>query len=1189
MLHDNGEPRSCMKFSVVINTCDRADSLGRTLRALRHQTHPSFEVVVVNGPSRDHTDEILAEFAGEIRVVACPERHLSKSRNLGIEASAGEVVAFIDDDAIPEPRWLEELDAAYDDEEIAGAGGIVYDHTGAELQYRYSVCDRVGEPRFDVKPPFDRYLRPGADPFVYLQGTNASFRRSSLEEIGGFDEEIEYYLDEVDVCLCLIDSGHKLRSLAGAAVHHHYLPSDIRNPDRVVFDPYSTVKNRLYFALRYGAANRSISEILDEQVVYWNGIRSHARLHRNEGLMTDEQLDRFESRLEEGLEDGLARGLEGGRKSRELRPATEAFKPFPTLRPEGRRLNVCFVSAEYPPGEFGGIGRYTVDLAAGFAEVGHEVHVITTETDQDRVDFEDGVWVHRVVTRNLGLPELRSAPAAWNIYRAATVAHELDRIQESSPIDVVSAPLWASEGCVCMFDRRFPTILTLMTSMHTIAGLHESWNDDPQIEALIQLEGATVAGSKYLHALSDAVLADARKAYRTDEEIATVVPLGTRDASEEYPAQRGNGDKRLRILFVGRLERRKGVDVLLDAAERLLPERPDVELVLVGKDTENTEIGETYRESFQRRFGEADWAERVTFAGAVSDEELFQHYSDCDVFVAPSRYESFGLVLTEAMAFGKPVVGCQAGGMKEVVDDGATGLLAEPGDATSLAEQLAKLIDDPDLRDGLGTAARAAFERQFARPITVERTVGAYRKIAEAFAEKPGGTPEADERAMADDLAGLLVAATGIPAAEASHAAERLVEHPPERQPTEAERLTDDEAYLVEIFEEFLDRPTSREEIAPFLVQLRRGVSRDVIRNVIATSEEALKVAAARGEEPATPEPAPSTPPPAPPTPPAPSTFRQRVRRAPGLGRALLFAKRSLVAPRNTQQAVDQSLRLEQLLGEYTEQLRAEAYHDEIGRYRDHAREEAVLTQLLSTTRSSEEQLAEFRSRPLAHSGDIGEVTGALMGLRNQVEVLQRKQEMLALNLRERVGTEGEAAEPVESRVVDQERYKELTADGAPRINVGCGEKPLPEYLNVDMRQGEGVDIVADASDLPFEPDSLGEVASFHLVEHFREQQLRQTILPHWRSLLRPNGTLRIVCPNWEAMIEQLQAGKMPYKVFKTLTFGLQDYEGDDHFAMYTPASLEDSLSEAGFTDVELVVADRQNGMCPEMELTAKP
>lgn len=1154
-----------MKFSVVINTCDRADSLRQTLQGLRYQTHPSFEVVVVNGPSQDHTDAVLAEFAADIRVVRCPERHLSKSRNLGIEAAAGDIVAFIDDDAIPEPRWLEELDAAYDADEVAGAGGLVFDHTGAKLQYRYSVCDRLGEPRFDVEPPLGRYAYPGADPLVYLQGTNASFRRDRLAEIGGFDEEIEYYLDEVDICLSLIDRGHKLRSLAAAAVHHHYLPSDVRSIDRVVLDPYSTVKNRLYFALRHGTASRSVPEILDEQIEYWNGIRFHARKHFGEGRMTTEQLDRFESRFEEGVQAGLARGFEGTRKSRQLGAATEPLKPFPTLQPPHGRMNVCFVSAEYPPGEFGGIGRYTIDLAAGLAELGHEVHVITTETEQDRVDFEDGVWVHRLVTRNLDLPELSGAPASFNVYRAATVAAELDRMHKRSPIDVVSAPLWASEGCVCMLDDRFPTILTLMTSMHTIAGLHQSWSGDPQVAALIELERETVRRSDYLHALSEAVLADARAAYEPDEEIAAVVPLGTRDASAEHPPGR-NGDGRVRILFVGRLEHRKGVDVLLDAAEQLLPELPDVEFVLVGKDTENTELGETYRAAFDRRFGDAKWAERVTFTGAVSDQVLFQHYADCDVFCAPSRYESFGLVLTEAMAFGKAVVGSRAGGMQEIVEDGVTGLLAEPGDAASLAEQLRSLVVEPDLRAQLGSAARGAFERKFALPVTVERTCEAYRGVAaSAAAARAGRPPERDDRAMTTKLADLLAAATGISTENAARAAARLLEPVREPLPEGAKQLHKDERYVLDLFEELLERPASHDEIAPFVVQLRRGVAREDVRNAIAATEEALQVAARRGQQPAGA---------APPVEIAPAatgrrTFRQWTRSAPGLGKALRFAKRLAVAPSNAQRNLDQSVRLEQLLRDYSEQLRSESYHDEIARYRDLEHQEAALERRFAAV--------------------SGEISAALNGMQNQIEVLHRKQEMLALNLRERVAGDAAPAERVEPRIVDPERYRELTAAGDPRVNVGCGEKPVAGYLNVDMRQSESIDVVAEAANLPFEPGSLAEIASFHLVEHFREQQLRQTILPHWRSLLRPDGILRTVCPNWETMIARLKGGEMDYDVFKTLTFGLQDYDGDDHFAMYTPASLEAALRQAGFTDVELVVADRQNGMCPEMELIAKP
>src|SRR4051812_13033994 len=118
-----------MKVSVVICTYNRAAGLRQTLKALRYQTHRDFEVVVVAGPSTDDTASVLAEFDGAIRTASCPVRNASRSRNLGIAATAGEVVAFIDDDAIPEPAWLADLVAAYDDDRVAGAGGLVYDPT----------------------------------------------------------------------------------------------------------------------------------------------------------------------------------------------------------------------------------------------------------------------------------------------------------------------------------------------------------------------------------------------------------------------------------------------------------------------------------------------------------------------------------------------------------------------------------------------------------------------------------------------------------------------------------------------------------------------------------------------------------------------------------------------------------------------------------------------------------------------------------------------------------------------------------------------------------------------------------------------------------------------------------------------------------------------------------------------------
>src|SRR5208283_5424706 len=95
--------------SVVINTFNRRESLERTLRSLEWLDYPNFEVVVVNGPSTDGTEELLDRTAGRIKRGQCPNRNLSESRNIGIRLACGEIVAFLDDDAYPDPAWLDRL------------------------------------------------------------------------------------------------------------------------------------------------------------------------------------------------------------------------------------------------------------------------------------------------------------------------------------------------------------------------------------------------------------------------------------------------------------------------------------------------------------------------------------------------------------------------------------------------------------------------------------------------------------------------------------------------------------------------------------------------------------------------------------------------------------------------------------------------------------------------------------------------------------------------------------------------------------------------------------------------------------------------------------------------------------------------------------------------------------------------
>ena len=160
-----------------------------------------------------------------------------------------------------------------------------------------------------------------------------------------------------------------------------------------------------------------------------------------------------------------------------------------------------------------------------------------------------------------------------------------------------------------------------------------------------------------------------------------------------------------RFLFVGRLEARKGIDVLLAAAPEVMRRFPAWRLDIVGDDTID---GGKYKAAFSAG---GDVAARVTFHGLVEEEYLRAHYRDCAALVAPSRYESFGLVYLEGMMFGKPVIAGRAGGGPEVIGD--AGLFVGPGDVSGLVEAMARLAADSDLRRAMGAAGRRRYEAQF--------------------------------------------------------------------------------------------------------------------------------------------------------------------------------------------------------------------------------------------------------------------------------------------------------------------------------------------------------------------------------------------------------------------------------------------------------------------------------------------
>jgi phosphatidylinositol alpha-mannosyltransferase len=168
-------------------------------------------------------------------------------------------------------------------------------------------------------------------------------------------------------------------------------------------------------------------------------------------------------------------------------------------------------------------------------------------------------------------------------------------------------------------------------------------------------------------------------------------------------------DGKLNILFVSRLEKRKGLNYLLQAFRQVKEEIPNTRLIIVGP-------GTRLRRRYERYVAKSG-LEDVVFVGLVTYAELPRYYKTADVFCAPAiASESFGLILLEAMAMGKPIVASNISGYANVVSHGVDGLLVPPADKDKLAKALISLLGDESLRRQMGAKGRAkALEHSWER------------------------------------------------------------------------------------------------------------------------------------------------------------------------------------------------------------------------------------------------------------------------------------------------------------------------------------------------------------------------------------------------------------------------------------------------------------------------------------------
>jgi GT2 family glycosyltransferase len=196
-------------ISVVVCSYNGSRTIRDALEWLGRLEYPSYEVIVIDDGSTDATAQIAREFG--VKMINTPNNGLSHARNLGLAAAAGEIVAYTDDDAYPDPHWLTYLALAFTSTDHAGIGGPNIPPIG-DGPLAACVANAPGGPI---------HVLLSDDVAEHIPGCNMAFRKERLQAIGGFDPQFRRAGDDVDVCWRLQERGWTLGFSAPAMVWHH--------------------------------------------------------------------------------------------------------------------------------------------------------------------------------------------------------------------------------------------------------------------------------------------------------------------------------------------------------------------------------------------------------------------------------------------------------------------------------------------------------------------------------------------------------------------------------------------------------------------------------------------------------------------------------------------------------------------------------------------------------------------------------------------------------------------------------------------------------------------------------------------------------------------------------------------------------------------------------------------------------
>lgn len=389
--------------------------------------------------------------------------------------------------------------------------------------------------------------------------------------------------------------------------------------------------------------------------------------------------------------------------------------PIPRLKPFRIALISLHTSpiAELGGKKTGGMNVYVYEVAREMARRGIDVDIFTRVASPDDIGRIEQVQDHmRVIFMPCGMPVPLSPDEIFmhvnEFCKAALYFAQRHRIQ----YDFIYSHYWLSGWVALQLKQAWRIPVAQM--FHTLGRMKNRIADNPTLADDVRITGETqvMAGVDRIIAATPAEQAQLLLLYKADRRIIDIVPPGV-DTTRFYPDNRAEAMHKVgwdthkkHMLFVGRIERLKGVENILEAVNHIRQDNAalaqDIAVHIIGGDPLNAE-GEMERLQVLRKA--LGLQEYVHFIGAKGQDVLPDYYRAAEALIMPSDYESFGMVALEAMASGTPVIASEVGGLAFLIQDAVTGFHVPVREPSILADRITRIVTNPDLRTELGNAA----------------------------------------------------------------------------------------------------------------------------------------------------------------------------------------------------------------------------------------------------------------------------------------------------------------------------------------------------------------------------------------------------------------------------------------------------------------------------------------------------